>query len=538
MNLLDTPIIRLILVTGLCVLSCQRTPQPVDSRPNIVLVMVDDMGYSDIGCYGGEISTPNIDELAQKGLRFSQFYNTARCCPTRASLMTGLFPHQTGIGHMTLPPTKPQRYEGWTESYVGYLNRNCVTMAEVLGEAGYHTYMSGKWHLGYHDENHWPRQRGFDRYYGIIPGASSYFRPQGKRGLTLDNTQLAPPDTAYYTTDAFTSYAIDFLEAQQDDQPFFLYLAYNAPHWPLHAKEEDIERFRGRYEMGWDSVRAARFARQKDLGLLDPQVKLSPRDERVRPWAELTQGEKDSTGYRMAVYAAQIYSVDQNLGRLTEYLKNEGKWENTVFMFLSDNGGCAEMYDELGTKPMSFINDVNFGGAVSYGIGWANASNTPFHEYKVRTYEGGIATPLIIHWPKGMQATPGSISHEATYLIDLMPTLLELTGASYPKTFHQGDSIHPLEGNSLLPLLTDKPYNSHEYLVWEHQGFQAIRKGKWKGVKQLEDTEWELYDLEVDRTETNNIADLHPTVVADLASYWEQWAKDKKVLPKKKAMEL
>lgn len=516
-------------------ISCQvesTTGRPSESRPNVVLIMVDDMGYSDIGCYGGEIPTPNIDALAAGGVRLSQFYNQARCCPTRATLMTGLYPHQTGIGHMTHAPYNLSRYDTWTENYQGYLNRNCVTMAEALGASGYQTFMSGKWHLGYLEDHMWPLQRGFDRYYGLLLGAGSYFRPQGARGLTLDNTQLAPPDTNYYTTDAFTSYAINFVKKRENDHPFFLYLAYNAPHWPLHAKEEDIELFKGKYLIGWDSVRTARFERQKAMGLLDSKWELSERDERVRAWNALSQLEKDSVAYRMAVYAAQVHSIDENVGRLVQLLKDQGEYENTIILFLSDNGASPEGYHELGSKPHARINDPDFDGGVSYGIGWANASNTPFDEYKSYTLEGGISTPLIIHWPTGLKAEPGVIVHQPAYLLDLMPTVLELTHASYPDTFHDGRAILPLPGQSLTPILEGEAYSPPEYMAWEHQNNQAVRYGKWKLVKKRKQNEWLLFDLDTDRTETNNLAEVHPEIVQQLSAYWDRWAVEYGVLPK------
>ena len=261
-------------------------------RPNIIIILADDMGYSDIGCYGGEILTPNIDKLASNGIRFKQFYNTARCCPTRASLLTGLSPHQTGVGHMTENPFE-QTSENWgTAGYQGFLNKNCVTIAQVLQGTGYHTYMSGKWHLGFHGEDKWPKQRGFQKYYGILAGASSYFRPEGDRGLYYNNTKLPPPEEGYYTTDAFTDSAIAFVSAPKDETPFFLYLAYNAPHWPLQAKAEDIEKFKGIYDKGWDSIREIRYKKQLSLGIIDAKTTLSPRDSLVRAWKDLTKTEQ------------------------------------------------------------------------------------------------------------------------------------------------------------------------------------------------------------------------------------------------------
>ncbi|MCG8580133.1 MAG: arylsulfatase [Bacteroidales bacterium] len=516
-------------------MNCQgKTVQSkLEKKPNIVVIMVDDMGYSDIGCYGGEIPTPHIDKLAENGLRFTQFYNTARCCPTRASLMTGLYPHQTGIGHMTNSP-KGDQYSSWgTEGYIGYLNRNCVTVAEVLKESGYHTYMAGKWHLGYHQQDRWPMQRGFEKFYGTIAGATSFFKPQGKRPVTLMNEHQPAPDSGYYTTDAFTDYAIRFIEEQEDENPFFLYLAYTAPHWPLHAKEEDIKKFVGKYMHGWDKVREDRLAKQNKLGLWEHDIPLSPRDKRVRPWSEVDDQQKVRSDYRMAVYAAMVHCMDYNVGRVVELLEQRGELDNTLILFLSDNGGCAEMYHEFGSKPDSMINNPNYSGAVSYGIGWANASNTPFHEYKVKTYEGGISTPFIAHWPNEMKGQAGKITHHSNYLIDVMPTLLEVSGAEYPETFHGGKVIHSLEGQSMMPTFKGQTIDEHEYMFWEHQNNCAIRYGDRKAVKRLSDKEWELYDLSSDRAEQFNLADQHSELVKHLNDKWKEWAHSHKVFPKK-----
>ncbi len=523
----------LLLILPVVLVNCTAAKTTKEKRPNVVLIMVDDMGYSDIGCYGSEIPTPHIDELAFEGLRFSQFYNQARCCPTRASLMTGLFPHQTGIGQMTNSP-KGDTYNSWgTEGYIGYLNRNCVTIAEVLKETGYHTYMTGKWHLGYHQQDRWPMQRGFEKFYGSIAGATSYFRPQGKRPVTLMNEHLPAPDSAYYTTDAFTDYALQFIEEQEDDKPYFLYLAYTAPHWPLHAKEEDIEKFVGKYMHGWDEVRANRLAKQKELGLWDDEMTLSARDERVRPWSEVSEEQKVRSDYRMAIYAAQVHCVDYNVGRVIDLLEQRGELDNTLIMFLSDNGGCAEMYDEFGSKPDSMINNANYSGAVSYGIGWANASNTPFRDYKVKTYEGGISTPFIAHWPEKIKTQKGKITPNKNYLIDVMPTILEAAGANYPEVYHGGNTIHPLEGISMLPLLKGEKAQHHKFMFWEHQNNCSARYQNWKGYKRLSDKNWELYDLSTDRAEQHNVAAQNPEVVKQLDAQWQEWANTHKVLPKK-----
>ena len=502
-----------------------------NQRPNIVLILVDDMGHSDIGCYGGETDTPHIDQLAEDGLRFSQFYNTARCCPTRASLLTGLHPHQTGIGGMTNTPRDERDVETTPRGYHGFLNRDCVTTAEVLKEAGYHTYMAGKWHLGYHRQERWPLQRGFERYYGIISGASSYFRPQPPRGLTLDNARVGPEGDNYYTTDAFTDYAIRYIEEQKDDSPFFLYLAYNAPHWPLHAKEEDIKKFVGRYRCGWDELRKQRLKRMVEMGLIKAEWGLSPRDPGARAWDELTDEQKEQLDYRMAVYAAQIHCVDYNIGSVVETLREMDQFDNTLILFLSDNGGCAEPYKDLGGGDFEDINNPEKWGAISYGQGWANASNTPFRLFKVWVNEGGISTPLIAHWPDVIKGQEGQITHDVGYLIDVMPTILEITGAEYPDEYN-GHNIQALEGRSLAPAFEGDRLEPHEWMFWEHVGHCAVRHGKWKGLQEFSTEEWELYDMESDRCELNNLAEEHPEIVKHIADKWHEWSKTHSVVPK------
>ena len=427
-------------------------------RPNIVLILADDMGYSDLGCYGSEIPTPNLDSLAQRGLRFARFYNSARCSPSRAALLTGLHPHQAGMGTLAEDPGK----RASTDAAPGYreaLSANSLTLAELLRPAGYHTYLAGKWHLGYHGQEKWPLARGFERFYGIIAGASSYFRPAGLRGLTSDNTPLDPPTGDYYTTDAFTDQALDFITTQKDAAPFFLYLAYNAPHWPLHARNEDIAKFVGRYRDGWDKLREARLARQIELGVITPGTQLSPRDEDVHAWDSLSENQKSDLDYRMAVYAAQVHRMDWNIGRVVGALRSAGKLENTLILFLSDNGGCAEPYDELGGGPIESINVADKvmlnsrreNSAASYGTGWANASNTPFRKFKSRLHEGGIATPLIVHWPAGLKIRPGTVTQSPGYLADVMATVIEVTGVPYPTDF-RGHRLLPLAGTSLAPI--------------------------------------------------------------------------------------
>ncbi len=505
---------------------CQK-----DKRPNIIIILADDMGFSDLGSYGGEIPTPNIDKLANNGLRFKQFYNAGRCCPSRASLLTGLTPHQAGVGHMAEDPEKPDVNDWGVHGYKGYLNRNSVTIAEVLKLAGYHTYMSGKWHIGMHGQEKWPMQRGFERYYGVLSGGASHLQPFPPRGITIDNAPpIYPTEKNFYDTDAFTDNAIKFIKEQKDNHPFFLYLAHTAPHWPLQAKKEDYEKFVGKYMKGWDTIRQERFNKQLNLNIAKAAWGLAPRE--VRAWNELTQKEKEDVDFRMAVYAAQVYSLDYNVGKLIDMLTKNGKLNNTLILFLSDNGGAAEPYKELGGRPQEEVNDPNKFWAVSYGMGWANASNTPFRKFKVDTYEGGIATPLIVHWPDAVKTQAGKWNNTPYYLIDIMPTLIEVAKTKYPATFHNRKKIIPKEGISMVPVFKNGKGKSHEYMYWEHEDNCAIRWGKWKAVKKLNEKTWELYNMDNDRTENHNVAGRNKELVKKLDKEWYQWANSHHVLPK------
>jgi len=490
-------------------------------RPNIILIMADDMGFSDLGCYGSEIHTPNLDRLAAGGLRFTQFYNAARCCPTRASLLTGLYPHQAGIGGMTdkrgdVNPPGP---------YQGYLNDKCVTIAEVLRTAGYRTLMSGKWHVG-ETRPHWPVDRGFDRYYGLISGAANYFDiTRGKNACTLrrfakDGAPYRPPRDNFYITDAFTDNAVDFLDQYRKEQkPFFLYVAYTAPHWPLHALPEDIARYKGKYLQGWDELRKERYKRMVEMGIIDKKWPLTPRDRGAVPWD--TVEDKELMDLKMAVYAAQIDRMDQGIGRILAKLKETGKEKNTLVLFLSDNGGCHE------TGPLGFDSRKNGlppGGVdsyMSYGQSWANASNTPFRLFKKYTHEGGIATPLIAYWPAVIK-DKGKLTNQLGHIIDIMATCADVAGARYPGSFNS-KKILPPEGKSLLPVFRGKKRKPHDYLFWEHVRHEAVRHGKWKLVAQKRGN-WELYDLQQDRSETNNLIEQYPQIAQQLKAKYQQWA--------------
>ena len=523
MKLLSFP----VLLVGGCALAASP------NKPNIITIIVDDMGYSDLGCYGGEIETPNIDRLANQGVRATQFYTASRSCPTRASLMTGLFQHTAGIGYMSEDPVVKQGGDPhvWdSKEYKGSLNNECVTMGTVLSSAGYHTYMVGKWHLGIHKDSSWPLQRGFDRFYGILAGACNYFQPNGGRGLTLDNKQLPTPKMPYYTTDAFTDYAIDFIDSQDDSNPFFLYLAYNAPHWPLQAKAEDVELFKERYlSKGWDEIREERLSRMKSLGILPEDCGYGEWEN--RSWDELTQKGQEESAFRMAVYAAQVYSVDQNVGRLLDYLEKNGELDNTLILFMSDNGACAEpMSKELGGGSQSDINNPYLkGNLVSYGRAWAQTAATPFRKYKQRAYEGGISSPLIVFWPKGLKGKENTWFTTPAYMPDIMPTYIEVAGAKYPNK-HNGCDIAPLVGKSIIPIVKGEQDTLHEYMFWEHQGNRAVRWGDWKVVWDEKVKEWELYNIAQDRVETNNLASSHSDITKQLSSKWMEWADEYNVI--------
>ncbi len=521
-------------------------------KPNILLILNDDMGFSDIGCYGGEIETPNLDRLAHGGLRFTQFYNSPRCSPSRASLLTGLHPHQTGIGILTYP-TGP-------EGYAGDLNRRCVTIAEALKAGGYRCYMSGKWHVANslkEPTDAWPLQRGFDDFFGTIIGAGSFYFPNT---LTRGNENVdeeAEKDKDFFYTDAINDEAVRQIHAHHSDHPdapFFQYVAHTAPHWPLHAHEEDIAKYKGRFDAGWDRLREARMERLVDMGIIDAGWKLTGRDPSQPPWEE---AENKAWLLRcMEVYAAQVDRMDQGIGRILDALEATGRLADTLIIFLSDNGACAEdIPDHVTAEHManelmlarSHTRDgeeVIFGnlphvmpGAEntyqSYGVAWANMSNTPFRLYKHWTHEGGVSTPVIFHWPNGI-GDRGGLRHTPCQLTDVMATALDLAGVEYPAR-HAGHAILPLEGVSLVPVM-ERDALPERALFWEHEGNAAVRLGKWKLVKEYPGG-WELYDMVADRTETHDVAAEHPDVVTDLGRRYDEWAKRCGVLPRDKIIE-
>jgi arylsulfatase A-like enzyme len=512
-------------------------------RPNVILIMVDDMGYSDIGPWGGEIETPNLDSLAANGLRFTQFYNSARCCPTRATLVTGLHPHQVGIGHMTAEQAAKSGDQ--PPAYAGNLNDSCVTLAQVAKSAGYATFMTGKWHLSGLDEQDWPLQRGFDRYYGCISGATHFFHPYDWRIMYDGNKPDPEPKSTtgrpFYTTDAFTDHAIRFIDehkaGENKNLPFFLYLAYTAPHWPLHAHDEELEKYRGKYDMGWDKLREERFKRQRASGLIPTSWKRSPRDPQVPAWDSLNKEKQAESSFRMAAYAGMIDRVDQKIGDLLTTLKKHGDFENTLILFLSDNGACAEVsLTGLGDP----IKDRAPGVPLtrpSYGKAWANASATPYRMYKHFAHEGGANTPFIAHWPARIKGGRDWY-REPAQLIDVMPTLIDVSGATYPKKFDEHD-ILPIDGVTLTPAFDGKPLGRQSPIFIEHENNAFVRDGDWKLVGMnvtpasgLKPERWELYHITADGTELNNLASEQPERVKSMSDAWEKWATRAQVYPK------
>ncbi len=469
------------------------------------------MGFSDIGCFGSEIPTPNLDRLARNGMRLTQFYNTARCCPTRAALLTGVYNHQAGIGHMIQQTPHP--------SYRGFLNNDCVTIAEVLRTAGYRTAMAGKWHVG-EEKPHWPTDRGFERYFGLISGASNYFKLDGNRKMALDGEPYTPPaDGSFYMTDAFTDHALRFVDGFSGGKdPFFLYLAYTAPHWPLHAFPEDIAKYRGKYRKGWDALRRERHERQVKLGIVDAKWTVTERDPKVPAWE--SEKDQDDMDLRMAVYAAQIDRMDRNIGRLLKRLEETKQLDNTLILFLADNGGCAEE-NIAGETPVPAGPKESF---TSYHTGWANASNTPFRLYKHWVHEGGISSPFIAHWPARIRKRGAIDTKQPAHLIDVMATCVDVAGAKYPA------GKIPMEGQSMLPIFEGRQRKGHEFLAWEHEGNRALRQGDWKLVSKRPGG-WELYNIAEDRTEMHDLAAKEPARVAAMSKLWDGWAKKCNVLP-------
>lgn len=557
MRLINYFLCYLLLLPSLYSIGQQKGKK--DNRPNIIIILADDMGYSDIGCYGGEIETPNIDKLASNGLRFSQFYNTSRCCPTRASLLTGLYSHQAGIGNMS--------FDQQTPGYRGYLTENTITLAELLKRGGYSTGMVGKWHvantnvkepkseqvawLNHHKDDEpfapleqYPASRGFDKYYGTIWGVVNFFDPFS---LVNGTTPVKSVPKDYYYTDALNDTASSYIrEFSRKDQPFFLYVAHTAPHWPLQALPEDIRKYEQVYKEGWDSTRERRYRKMIASGLFPAgKLNLSPRWAGERKWDENPNKEWDA--HAMAVRAAMIDRMDQGIGRILETLRATGELDNTLIFFLSDNGSSSDDAQKYGPG-LDRPGGTRDGREIVYPVDkkvlpgpettfastdnmWGNVANTPFRYWKVNSYEGGICTPLIAYWPKGLKAPKGSVTDQVGHVIDFMATVSELAGSPYPETY-KGNEITPVEGLSLMPILKGAKRKGHEYLFFEHLNGKAVRYGDWKLVSLNAKSRWELYNIKEDRTELRDLSAHYPDLVEKLKAKWMEWAMKNHVLPK------
>jgi arylsulfatase A-like enzyme len=527
------------VLTGLGTSSIPAAAQSSDShsRPNIIFILADDMGFSDIGCYGSEVETPNLNSLAEGGLRFSSFYNNPRCCPSRASLLTGLYSHQVGFALMA------DNYgESTYPAYKGDLSENCVTIAEALRTGGYRTAMAGKWHLTpplIESKHNWPMQRGFDRFFGTIAGACSYYDP----ATLTDGNERVHAGKDFYYTDAIGDHAVQYIDEftrAGEQKPFFLYSAFTAPHWPLQAPENVVKKYTERFSVGWDQIRADRHRRQIEAGLLPAKWQISERDIRVPPWQ--LAADKEWEIRRMAVYAAQIECLDQNVGKIISKLKEKGAFENTLILFMSDNGGNLEELADtgpLGRSPIFMPHetadgrlvhpgntpDISPGGPDTYqsiGIPWGNVTNTPFRMYKHYTQEGGISTPFIAHWPAGIKLGRNAITHQIGHETDVMATLLDLAQTNYPKQ-HAGHTVLPTVGTTLVPVFSGKARAERNYF-WEHEGNAAVRMGKWKLVSAFPDY-WQLYDMDADRTELHDLADQNLDRVRQMTAAYKDWAK-------------
>lgn len=526
---------QLLVVGGAMLTGCSHTQTPIPEKPNILLIMLDDMGYSDLGCYGGEIHTPNIDMLASQGVRFTQMHNAARCCPSRASLLTGHYPHTAGINGMGVN-----------------LSMNTPTIAEVLKENGYHTGMTGKWHLSqtkpvddpaeqlqwlanradygpFSPLENYPSNRGFEEHWGVIWGVVNFFDPFS---LVHNETPIREVDDDFYMTDFITEKSIDLIdEYSKDDKPFFLYVAHTAPHWPLHARPGDIAKYKDTYTGGWDAIRQARYKRMIELNLIDSNTYKLPENSSGKKWEDCLEKEKESAC--MAVHAAMIDRVDQGIGDIIRKLKKTGQYNNTIILILSDNGASYERgyppgFDRPGFTRDSTIIEYNSdhpGAETTWnyiGEAWASASNTPFRYWKMQSYEGGTATPLIVHWPDGLKGKENTINKTFAHVIDILPTCLNLAGANYPDTINGMKTIPPV-GKNMLPLLQGNSTTIHDTIYWEHERGKAIRTGDWK-MSAMPGKNWELFNIEKDHTETDDLSSQYPEKVAQMNEAWENWA--------------
>lgn len=529
--------IYLSILLGICVgkeLSAQnRNLNNADKRPNIIIILADDMGYSDLGCMGSKIHTPAIDSLAKHGISFSNFYNTGRCCPSRASLLTGQYAHKVGMGWMTAADLG-------THGYKGDLDTNAITIAETLCRANYHCYMSGKWHVtadkfinNQASKHNWPLQRGFQKYFGILGGGDDYYKPND---LVIGNKIVDVPDS-FYLTNAITDSALNFINQHQQQNaqaPFFCYVAYTTPHRPLHALRVDINKYKGVFKLGWDEMRLEKAKELIAKGWINSKTELTMKDKNIPDWEKISEGEKATWQARMEVYAAQIDRMDQGIAKIIALLKQTQQLDNTLILFLSDNGGNDEME---GREDVMQVSDIGKLGEAeprhSYHREWAQLSNTPFRSYKSNIYEGGIASPLIVHWPNYIKKQ-GVLTKQMGHIVDVMPTILDAAGIDINSEKFKS-VLANVDGKSLLNSFNGKEVKRGA-VFFEHETACGIRLKKWKLVSPKSFVspyipKWELYNLETDRAENHNLVSKFPHKVKQLSSLWYKWAAKAQVLP-------
>jgi arylsulfatase A-like enzyme len=525
---------RGIIVILTCCSATFISQKTAASKKNIILIVADDMGFSDIGCYGSEINTPNIDRLAQEGIRLRQCYNNGICAPSRASILTGQYPHKAGIGYFNRDLGLP--------AYQGYLNKESRTFAEVFKESGYNTYMCGKWHVGNHPDA-WPLKRGFDKFFGFIGGAASFWDDIPITKGSPTSAELIEEDKPFiitakdhYLTDVLTDRALGYLKGQTNNNPFFLYMAYNSPHWPLHAKPEDIAKYKGKYNLGWDAMRTLRHQKSIQLGLVD-SIGVPLRDTTLHTWDKITYEERKVWSKKMDVYAAMVDNLDQNVGRLIKYLEATRQLEQTLIVFISDNG--AEEWD-LSKMDMTANRTTgpvgSAGSNESYTKYGAQVSTMPFRSYKSTPYEGGLSTPFVVRFPKGdvqpkIQPVikPGAIQQGAIHITDLLPSFLDWAGIPYTTNKVSKSTPHPLVGESFIPKIKKDQWERTNPICYEWAGHRAVWKGKWKIASTYPKNKWELYDITIDRTESNNLAKGNSVIIDSLATDYKNWAANNEV---------
>ena len=537
-------IVSILIATAM---SLSASDKGKNKKPNILIIMVDDLGFSDPGCFGGEIETPNIDALANNGLRFTQFYNASRCCPTRASMLTGCYQHKVGLG-----------------SNGASLSKNAVTIAEALKTSGYQTGMTGKWHLSrtkprkHEEQLKWlshqkefgqfapletyPSNRGFDEFYGVIWGVVNFFDPFS---LVHNEKQIKEVPKDFYITDFINDKAVDLIDSySKNEAPFFLYVAHTAPHWPLHALPKDIAKYKDKYHIGWDKVRQNRYNRLIETGMFDKSNTPYVPNSTGKSWESLPPEEKAYEAEIMAVHAAMVDSVDQGIGRIINKLKETGDFDNTLILFLSDNGASPERgykpgFDRNGHKrdgtAVNYKAKTGLGSEDTYpylGRSWSSAVNSPFRYWKKESYEGGSHTPMIAHWPKGLKTKKGTFTHQLAHVIDVMPTCLELADAEYPKEY-KGNKIVPMDGKSLLPIFNGRERIAHNAIFHEHSGGRSVRMGDWK-ISARRNKPWELFNIAKDRTESTDLAEQYPEKLKAMSEAWDKWADSLGIEIKKK----